>query len=54
MSLHPEKAALPPKIGTLDRLVTLPADVDILSIHPGMAWLPHMNVWVHEVRPVGA
>ncbi len=24
----------------------------ILSIHPGMPWLPHMKVWVHEFRPV--
>jgi len=23
----------------------------ILSIHPGMPWLPHMRVWVHEFRP---
>lgn len=22
----------------------------ILSIHPGMPWLPHMQVWVHEFR----
>ncbi len=22
----------------------------ILSIHPGMPWLPHMKVWVHEFR----
>ncbi len=22
----------------------------ILSYHPGMPWLPHMNVWVHEFR----
>ncbi|WLR51315.1 ASCH domain-containing protein [Bacillus tianshenii] len=22
----------------------------ILSIHPGMPWLPHMSVWVHEFR----
>ncbi|MDN4075139.1 ASCH domain-containing protein [Fictibacillus terranigra] len=22
----------------------------ILSIHPGMPWLPHMRVWVHEFR----
>jgi hypothetical protein len=24
----------------------------ILSFHPGMPWLPHMQVWVHEFRPV--
>ncbi|CAM4382731.1 ASCH domain-containing protein [Paenibacillus alkaliterrae] len=24
----------------------------ILSYHPGMPWLPHMQVWVHEFRPV--
>ncbi|OEH94299.1 ASCH domain-containing protein [Bacillus solimangrovi] len=24
----------------------------ILSIHPGMPWLPHMSVWVHEFRAV--
>lgn len=24
----------------------------ILSIHPGMPWLPHMKVWVHEFRAV--
>lgn len=24
----------------------------ILSSHPGMPWLPHMRVWVHEFRPV--
>ena len=23
----------------------------ILSYHPGMPWLPHMRVWVHEFRP---
>lgn len=23
----------------------------ILSIHPGMPWLPQMKVWVHEFRP---
>lgn len=26
----------------------------ILSIHPGMPWLPHMRVWVHEFSPVQA
>jgi len=26
----------------------------ILSYHPGMPWLPHMNVWVHEFSPVKA
>lgn len=24
----------------------------ILSIHPGMPWLPSMKVWVHEFQPV--
>lgn len=24
----------------------------ILSFHPGMKWLPHMPVWVHEYEPV--
>ncbi|SDE73720.1 hypothetical protein SAMN04487777_12347, partial [Priestia aryabhattai B8W22] len=24
----------------------------ILSYHPGMPWLPHMRVWVHEFRLV--
>ena len=24
----------------------------ILSMHPGMPWLPHMKVWVHEFSPV--
>ena len=24
----------------------------ILSFHPGMPWLPHMTVWVHEFQPV--
>ncbi|MEO2075723.1 MAG: ASCH domain-containing protein [Bacillus sp. (in: firmicutes)] len=24
----------------------------ILSIHPGMPWLPQMRVWVHEFSPV--
>jgi hypothetical protein len=24
----------------------------ILSMHPGMPWLPHMRVWVHEFSPV--
>ncbi|WP_407921121.1 ASCH domain-containing protein [Brevibacillus migulae] len=26
----------------------------ILSMHPGMPWLPQMRVWVHEFRPVEA
>ncbi|MEH7298900.1 ASCH domain-containing protein [Neobacillus drentensis] len=26
----------------------------ILSIHPGMPWLPQMRVWVHEFSPVKA
>jgi hypothetical protein len=25
---------------------------NILAMHPGMPWLPHMKVWVHEFRPV--
>lgn len=24
----------------------------ILSMHPGMPWLPHMQVWVHEYQLV--
>ncbi|WP_100331176.1 ASCH domain-containing protein [Bacillus xiapuensis] len=24
----------------------------ILAMHPGMPWLPHMQVWVHEFRKV--
>lgn len=24
----------------------------ILSLHPGMPWLPQMRVWVHEFAPV--
>jgi hypothetical protein len=24
---------------------------NILAMHPGMPWLPHMKVWVHEFRP---
>lgn len=24
----------------------------ILSLHPGMPFLPHMQVWVHEFKPV--
>ncbi|MGM7724213.1 ASCH domain-containing protein [uncultured Metabacillus sp.] len=24
----------------------------ILSYHPGMPWLPHMKVWVHEFSPI--
>ncbi len=23
---------------------------DILKLHPGMPWLPHMKVWVHEFK----
>jgi N4-acetylcytidine amidohydrolase len=23
----------------------------IISMHPGMPWLPHMTVWVHEFKP---
>ncbi len=26
----------------------------ILSIHPGMRWVPKMKVWVHEYSPVHA
>ncbi len=109
-----DKAGLPPKTCSIDRLITLPQDVEkvlagektatrrngryadvgevmvlsghnyvvervysqtlgevteaqarqegypsleaykesILSIHPGMQWLPQMRVWVHEFRPV--
>ncbi len=25
---------------------------NILAMHPGMPWLPHMKVWVHEFRKV--
>lgn len=25
----------------------------ILSLHPGMPWLPQMKVWVHEFSPAG-
>lgn len=25
---------------------------NILAMHPGMPWLPHMKVWVHEFRPI--
>ena len=24
----------------------------ILDLHPGMEWVPNMNVWVHEFLPV--
>ncbi len=24
----------------------------ILAIHPGMPWLPHMKVWVHEFKAI--
>jgi hypothetical protein len=24
----------------------------ILSMHPGMPWIPTMSVWVHEFSPV--
>ncbi len=24
----------------------------IMSMHPGMPWLPQMKVWTHEFRPV--
>ncbi|WP_078411749.1 ASCH domain-containing protein [Priestia abyssalis] len=114
MTTQNENNALPPKTCTIERLVTLPADVEkvlagqktatrrngryadigeimnlndkefvvesvysqslgeltdeharqegyesveeykqsILSIHPGMPWLPQMRVWVHEFRAV--
>ncbi|HZG17564.1 MAG TPA: ASCH domain-containing protein [Candidatus Bathyarchaeia archaeon] len=116
MSNPHENQELPPKTCTIDRMITLPADIEkviagqktatrrngryadvgeimelqghryvvervysqslgeltdeharqegydnveaykqsILSIHPGMPWLPHMRVWVHEFRPVEA
>lgn len=114
MTTQNENNALPPKTCTIERLVTLPEDVEkvlagqktatrrngryadigeimtlngkefvvesvysqslgeltdeharqegydsveeykqsILSIHPGMPWLPQMRVWVHEFRAV--
>jgi len=114
MSNHEELNTLPPKTCTIERLVTMPEDVNkviegrktatrrngryadvgeimvlndkkfivnrvysqslgeltdeharqegyetveeykqsILSIHPGMPWLPQMRVWVHEFSPV--
>ncbi|MFC5452836.1 ASCH domain-containing protein [Paenibacillus aestuarii] len=114
MSQPTDSNSLPPKTCTIERLVTLPADVEkviqgrktatrrngryadvgeimtleghefvvenvysqslgeltednakqegyadleaykqsILSMHPGMPWLPQMKVWVHEFRPV--
>jgi N4-acetylcytidine amidohydrolase len=114
MTTQNENNALPPKTCTIERLVTLPEDVEkvlsgqktatrrngryadigevmtlngrdfvvervysqslgeltddharqegyesveeykqsILSIHPGMPWLPQMRVWVHEFREV--
>jgi hypothetical protein len=114
MSNQTDHQALPPKTCTIDRMITLQADIDkviagqktatrrngryadigeimtlqghsyvvenvysqslgeltdehakqegfqtveeykqsILSYHPGMPWLPHMRVWVHEFRPV--
>jgi hypothetical protein len=116
MTNENNNTALPPKTCSVDRLVTLPADVEkvlkgektatrrngryadvgeimtlqgkdfvvenvysqslgelteenarqegfasledykqsILSIHPGMPWVPQMKVWVHEFRPVEA
>ncbi|WP_110930775.1 ASCH domain-containing protein [Paenibacillus bouchesdurhonensis] len=113
MQNHAEHDALPPKTCSIERLVTLPADVEkvlagqktatrrngryadvgevmtlggqdfvieqvysqalgdlteeqamqegyvsleeykqsILSIHPGMRWVPTMRVWVHEFNP---
>lgn len=116
MTKENNNTALPPKTCSVDRLVTLPADVEkvlkgektatrrngryadvgeimtlqgkdfvvenvysqslgelteenarqegfasledykqsILSIHPGMPWVPQMKVWVHEFRPVEA
>ncbi|WP_055106275.1 ASCH domain-containing protein [Paenibacillus ihumii] len=114
MQNHTEHEALPPKTCSIERLVTMPADVEkvlagqktatrrngryadvgevmtlkgrdfvvervysqalgdlteeqamqegyanleeykqsILSIHPGMRWVPTMRVWVHEFNPV--
>jgi hypothetical protein len=114
MQNHTDHDALPPKTCTIDRLITVPLDIDkviagqktatrrngryadvgetmtlqghnyvveqvysqalgdltdahakqegysnveeykqsILSFHPGMPWLPHMRVWVHEFSPV--
>lgn len=114
MTAQNENNVLPPKTCTIERLVTLPADIEkvlagqktatrrngryadigeimtlngrefivervysqslgeltdeharqegyesveeykqsILSIHPGMPWLPQMRVWVHEFRAV--
>lgn len=114
MTKHEEQKALPPKTCEIDRLVTMPDDVNkvlegkktatrrngryadvgeimvlkdknfrvdsvysqslgeltdeharhegyetvdeykdsILSYHPGMPWLPHMRVWVHEFSPI--
>nr|WP_134683801.1 ASCH domain-containing protein [Brevibacillus migulae] len=116
MSNPHENQVLPPKTCTIDRMITLPADIEkvikgqktatrrngryadvgeimelqghryvvervysqslgeltdeharqegfdnleaykqsILSMHPGMPWLPQMRVWVHEFRPVEA
>ncbi|GIP58850.1 ASCH domain-containing protein [Paenibacillus woosongensis] len=114
MQNHADHEALPPKTCSIERLVTLPEDVEkvlagrktatrrngryadvgevmtlkgrdfvveqvysqtlgdlteeqarqegynnleeykqsILSIHPGMRWVPAMRVWVHEFNPV--
>ncbi|WHX48938.1 ASCH domain-containing protein [Paenibacillus woosongensis] len=114
MQNHADHEALPPKTCSIERLVTLPEDVEkvlagrktatrrngryadvgevmtlkgrdfvveqvysqtlgdlteeqaqqegynnleeykqsILSIHPGMRWVPTMRVWVHEFNPV--
>ncbi|MFC4401608.1 ASCH domain-containing protein [Gracilibacillus xinjiangensis] len=114
MTSNHDNQALPPKTCTIDRLITVPADIDkvlegkktatrrngryadvgeimtlekqqfqinkvyqqklgevtdedainegfanleeyketILSMHPGMPWLPDMEVWVHEFSPV--
>ncbi|KAB8125501.1 ASCH domain-containing protein [Gracilibacillus oryzae] len=114
MTSNQENQALPPKTCTIDRLITIPADIEkvlqgkkratrrngryadigetmtledhqfiidkvyqqklgeltdedaikegyadleaykeaILSLHPGMPWIPKMQVWVHEFSPV--
>lgn len=115
MTNHNEETALSPKVSTVDKLITLPGDIEkviagektanrrngrhadvgeimtlqgrhyviervyvqmlgdltdehagqegfanveeykqaIVSMHPGMPWLPEMRVWVHEFRPIG-
>jgi hypothetical protein len=51
MTNHEAHNTLPPKTCTIDRLITIPEDVNKV-IHPGMPWLPQMRVWVHEFSPV--